>query len=264
MTAPAFPYQGGKRFLAKRLIERIEAIPHKCYCEPFVGAGGVFLRRQTRAKAEVINDLNRDVATFFRVVQRHYTPFMEMIRYQLASRAEFERLTGTDPDTLTDLERAAAFLYLQRGRFMGKLSTAVMKTDHERNSWFDVATVGPLIEAIHERLRGTTIERLDFERCLTVYDRPHTLFYLDPPYHGTEKTYGKDLFSRADFERLAAVLAGLKGRFLMSINDTPEIRETFAAFEIEEIETTWSMKARANGGGGKVCQLIVSGGGLNP
>lgn len=257
-TLPAFAYQGGKRNLAKRLIERIEAIPHKCYCEPFVGAGGIFLRRTVPAKSEVINDLNRNVATFFRVVQRHYTPFMEMIRYQITSRAEFERLSKTDPETLTDMERAAAFLYLQRGRYMGKVHGTSMRIEHDRGGWFDVATVGPMIEAIHERLSGVSIECLGYQRCIEVYDRKHTLFYLDPPYFGTEKTYGKDLFSRADFANLAAILAKLKGQFLMSINDTPEIRDIFSAFKIEEIETIWSMKTRANSGGGKVGELVIS------
>lgn len=65
---PVAPYVGGKRNLAKRLVERIEATPHECYAEGFVGMAGVFLRRRRRPKAEVINDLNREVATFFRIL----------------------------------------------------------------------------------------------------------------------------------------------------------------------------------------------------
>ncbi len=72
--------------------------------------GGVFLRREMRPRAEVINDLSRDVSTLFRILQRHYPQFIETLRFQLTTRPEFERLGATDPDTLTDLERAARFL----------------------------------------------------------------------------------------------------------------------------------------------------------
>ena len=69
---PVAPYLGGKKRLSRFLVARIEAIPHACYAEPFVGMGGVFLRRTKRPRLEVVNDLNREVAIFFRVLQRHY------------------------------------------------------------------------------------------------------------------------------------------------------------------------------------------------
>ena len=69
-TKPAAPYMGGKRNLARRIIERIDAIDHSIYAEPFVGMGGVFLRRTKVPKSEVINDLSGDVATFFRKIGR--------------------------------------------------------------------------------------------------------------------------------------------------------------------------------------------------
>ena len=78
---PLAPYIGGKRMLAKRLIARIAAVPHVTYAEVFVGMGGVFLRRDRRPKAEVINDWSEDVSTFFRVVQHHYVAFLEGLIY---------------------------------------------------------------------------------------------------------------------------------------------------------------------------------------
>ncbi|MEQ8605198.1 MAG: DNA adenine methylase [Marivibrio sp.] len=112
---PLAAWVGGKRNLAKRLTAMIDAAEGvQLYAEPFVGMGGIFLRRRRRPKVEVINDLNRDVANLFRIVQRHYQPFVEMIRWKLATRADFDRLVRTDPETLTDLERAARFLYLAR------------------------------------------------------------------------------------------------------------------------------------------------------
>ena len=63
-------------------------------------------------RREVINDISRDVATLFRILQRHYPQFMETLKFQITSRAEFERLVASNADTLTDLERAGRFLYL--------------------------------------------------------------------------------------------------------------------------------------------------------
>ena len=114
-TMPVAPYLGDKRYLSRRIIERLAAMPHNTYAEPFAGMGGVFLRRPFRAKAEVINDVSRDVANLFRVLQRHYEALMDMLRWQLTSRDQFDRLRRADAESLTDLERAARFLYLQPG-----------------------------------------------------------------------------------------------------------------------------------------------------
>lgn len=253
---PVAPYLGGKRNLAKDICARIEQIPHTLYAEPFIGMGGVFLRRSMKPRAEVINDYSRDVSTLFRVLQRHYVAFVEMIRLQLSSRAEFERLANTDPDTLTDLERSARFLFMQRTGFGGKVpGRANFGVTTDRPSRFDVTAVIPMLDDLHNRLSAVTIECLDFEAFITRYDRKHTLFYLDPPYWGCEKDYGKDMFSRADFERLRAVLSGLKGRFIMSLNDVSDVRETFAEFDIEGVETTYTIaKATSK----RVGEVIIS------
>lgn len=87
---PAAAWVGGKRNLAKRLIARINAVPHDTYAEAFVGMGGVFLRRDMRPKCEVINDASEDVANLFRILQHHYIAFVEMIRFQISSRANFD------------------------------------------------------------------------------------------------------------------------------------------------------------------------------
>ena len=253
---PVAPYVGGKRNLAKRLITRIEQIPHGTYAEAFVGMGGVFLRRRTAPRAEVINDYSRDVATLFRVLQRHYVAFVEMLRYQITTRADYERLLATDAATLTDLERAARFLYLQRLAFGGKVSGRSFGVSPQRPARFDVTRIEGMLAELHERLAGVVIECLPYDSFIERYDRKTTLFYLDPPYWGSESDYGKEMFAPADFERLAGILKAIKGRFILSLNDTKEVRELFAAFDIEAVETTYHI-----GGGAKAkraSELIIS------
>ena len=255
-TEPAAPYVGGKRNLARRIIELIDATPHDCYAEPFVGMGGVFLRRSKAPRSEVINDASQDVATFFRILQRHYPQFMDTLRFQITSRSRFEQLVRTDPTTLTDLERAARFLYLQRLSYGGKVAGRTFGVDGGRGGRFNLNTIGPRLEELHERLAGVVVENLDFEMFLTRYDRASTLFYLDPPYWGTEGFYGKALFTRADFERLATALRGLQGRFILSINDRPEVRQTFSGFAMTEVATTYTVQGK--GASTPAAELIIS------
>jgi DNA adenine methylase len=245
---PVAPYQGGKRNLAKAIIERIAKVPHTTYCEPFVGMGGVFLRRGHRAPVEVINDLSADVATLFRILQRHYVALMDMLRWQVTSRAEFERLVAAAPDTLTDLERAARFLYLQRLSWGGKVEGRSFGVDPRSPGRFDVSKLASILEAVHSRLAGVVIERLPYGELLARYDRPASLFYLDPPYFGCEGDYGPG-FTRADFALLADQLVRLKGKFLLSLNDTPEVRAIFKGRRIAVVTTSYSIAGTAAGRG---------------
>lgn len=254
---PAAGYQGGKKNLARRICAIIDRTPHDGYAEPFVGMGGIFLRRSTRPKAETINDISGDVATFFRVLQEHYPYFVDMLRWRVASRAEFARLLALPADRLTDLQRAARFLYLQRLAFGGKVDGRTFGVDTRQGARFNIAKLEPVLADIHERLAGVTIEQLPFDRFIARYDRPGMLFYLDPPYFGCEDDYGADVFDRADFARLAEQLRGARGRFLLSINDHPEVRRIFAGFEMAEVETTYTI-ATAHGAGKKVGELIIS------
>ena len=202
-TRPAAPYIGGKRNLSRRLIDLIATIPHRTYVEPFVGMGGVFLRRTSQPPVEVINDLSGDVATFYRVVQRHYPYFIDMLRWRITSRAEFDRLVKQDPTTLTDLERAARFLYLQRLAFGGKVAQRNFGVDRRTPGRFDVTKLEPVLADLHERLASVVLEQLPYADLIRRYDGPDVLFYLDPPYWGCEGDYGADAFSRDDFQRLA-------------------------------------------------------------
>ena len=256
-VSPVAAWIGGKRLLAKTIIGMIDATPHSGYAEPFVGMGGVFLRRDHSCpRAEAINDFNGDVANLFRILQRHYPQFMDCLKFQITSRREFERLKATDPDTLTDLERAARFLYLQRLTFGGKVAGRVFGVHSEGASRFNLTRLVPILEEVHERLAGVVIENLPWRAFIDRYDRPGMLFYLDPPYWGSEGYYGKDMFRRDEFEAIAERLSSLKGRFILSINDVPETREIFGRFAIEEVSLIYSVQ----GGKGKAAkEMIVSG-----
>lgn len=251
-AAPVAPWQGGKKALAARIIEIIEAIDHRSYIEPFVGMGGVFLRRRFRPTLEVANDRNGEIVNLFRILQRHLPQLMEVMRFSIASRRDFERLRETDPASLTDLERAARFLYLQRLAFGGKVDGVFGVA--EGRTRFSLSRLEPVLEAAHERLEAVVFENLDWRDVLARYDSPRSLFYLDPPYMGGENDYGKGLFDASQFAEIATVLREMAGAFVLSINDTPRARELFSGFEIRDVKLTYTI----SGGGTEASELIIT------
>lgn len=256
-TKTAAGYVGGKHKLAQQICDIIEATPHTIYAEPFVGMGGVFFRRTNIPTTEVINDRSGDIANFFRILQRHYPQFIDTLKFQITSRREFERLKACDPSLLTDLERAVRFLYLQRISFGGKVMGRAFGVNYDRGSKFNLLKLGPILEDLHKRLSGVVIENLDWCDFIDRYDRNGTLFYCDPPYWGTEHYYGKSLFDRDQFSIMAERLKRLKGHFIMSINNVPEIRDLFADFNMIEVDLTYSLNSNK---AYKAKELIITNG----
>lgn len=255
-TNPAAPYLGGKRNLAKRICKIIDADDHLTYAEPFVGMGGIFLRRRRQPRAELINDRSQEIYTLFRILQEHYVAFLDLLRFQITTQSNFERLVRTDPATLTDLQRAARFLFLQRTAFGGKVSGRNFGISADRPARFNLTTLEPDLEALHSRLAGVTVTCMDCATFIDRIDRSETLFYLDPPYWGSEDDYGKGMWSREDFSRLAEQLASIKGRFLLSINDNAEVRETFDQFTMTPLKTSYSISNRT--GATAAGELVIS------
>ena len=254
---PVAPYIGGKRNLSRRICSIVDSDRHHTYAEPFIGMGGVFLRRTRRAPAEVINDISADVTTMFRVVRKHYPALVDELAYMLSSRDEFERQRAIDPATLTDIERAARFLCLQRLSFGGKVSGRVFGVDCRSPGRLRLATLRDDLQALRDRLAAVTIERLPFAELIDRYDSADTLFYLDPPYWACETDYGGGVFERDDFARLADQLMRIKGRFILSLNDTPGVRDVFRNFAFEEVVTTYTLATAATGSGKRVGELII-------
>jgi len=240
MASPIIPWIGGKRRIAEQLLVRFPA--HTCYVEVFAGGAALFFIRNP-ADVEVLNDVNGDLTNLYRVVKHHLEEFVRQFKWALSSRQVFEWTKATPPSTLTDIQRAARFFYLQHQSFGGKI---------EGQTWGTATTAPPInllrieenLSAAHLRLAGAYIEQLDWAACMERYDRPHTLFYLDPPYWQTEG-YGVP-FGWEQYERMAARLRSIKGKAVVSINDHPEIRACFDGFDMESLEIDYTVGGGAN------------------
>ena len=249
------PYFGGKSRLAKTIISRFPE--HQCYVEVFAGAANVFFAKEAKG-TEVINDLDRDLVTLYRTVKHHPEELHRQFKYVLVSRDEFTRLMQVNPDTLTDIQRAARYLYLQRMTFGGWCHPQRLGISTTGSPRLNLFTLQRLLEDAWIRLGHVMIECLDFRQLIPRYDREHTLFFLDPPYW--KYSCYKHNFVEQDFVDLAEVLANIKGRFLMTINDTPEVREIFDRFTVEEVELKYSMSKKEGSRSQVRTELLIGNG----
>lgn len=233
-------YVGGKNRLASRIISLTPE--HKTFVEPF-GGGAQVLFRKSPSEVEVLNDIDGELVNFYRVCQAHHEELLKQLRFMLLSREWYERLRNTAPDGLTDIQRAARYFFLQKSSFGGMVARQSFATHITKHPSFTPKRIPQIIQTAYERLQTVLIERLPFERLIEKYDRPETFFYLDPPYYGV--SLYRFNFSAEDFKRLAGCLAALKGKFLLSINDHPEIRKLFSNFRIENVELHYSLQRHA-------------------
>jgi DNA adenine methylase len=118
---------------------------------------------------------------------------------------------------------------------------------------FNLGGVSKLIEKTHERLERVQIECLPYEEILRRYDRPQTLFYVDPPYWG-RKLYRFN-FSESDFVKFEERLRRIRGKFVLSINDLPEVRKLFRRYAMREIELSYTSQMTA---GKRFRELLIT------
>ena len=234
---------GGKSQLARTIIDMMPE--HHHYCEVFGGAGWVLFKK-TVSKLETINDINGDLVNLYRVFKYHPDALVQEFETQLISRDEFERLKASNSQTLTDIQRAARFYYLLRNCFGAKISCPNYTSLVDRLPLLKLGDeLKSTLSNIHQRLQKVNIENRNFDTLIQKMDRPTTLFYLDPPYYNCENYYGKDIFSRDDFSKLNDILRNIKGKFILSLNDVPEVRELFKGFYFQTKKIHWSFNVQS-------------------
>lgn len=233
-------YLGGKNRLARRIISLIPE--HTCYIEPFCGGAQVFFHKEP-SKVEVLNDLNEDIFNFLRVCQLHHQELVRYLQFCTASRKWFELFQAQRPEALTDIQRAARFFYLQKNCYGGLVRRQHFAISVQDGSNYNPHRIPLVLHLAHERLLGVQLECLPYQDILKKYDRPETFFYLDPPYF--DRPYYKFNFTREDYVALAEILKPLRARFLLSLNDAPEIRQIFASFKIRGLALAYSSQREA-------------------
>jgi DNA adenine methylase len=235
---PVLAWPGGKRRLAKKLIPIITGRPHTCYVEEFAGGGSMFFLRQP-AEVEVLNDVNGEVINLYRVIKNHLDEFIKQFRFAVASRELYEWTKETPPHVLTDIQRAARYLYIQKLSFGGKVSSQTFGISPSSAPRFNILRLEEDLSQTHLRLSRVWIEHLDWQSCLTKWDRDYTLHFLDPPYWETEG-YGVP-FPLEEYHKIAEAMRTMKGSAVLTINDHPKMREIFKDFRMDSVEITYTI-----------------------
>lgn len=249
MLKPPIKRMGGKSKLRKTIISMIPE--HICYAEVFFGAGWVYFGKEP-SKVEVINDLDRELINLFRIIKYHAPEVERMLEYEFSGRDIFEEYKNSTLEQLTDIHRAIRFLYLITQSFAGLGRSYGYGTSTKPSP--QVFYKGVLAD-LKERLRNTYVENLSFEKIFEKYDRSHTFFFCDPPYLDTAG-YGNS-FGEKEQLILLDILKSIKGKFLLTINDHPKVREWYKDFNIKEIAVNYSVSKEQNARG-KYNELIIT------
>jgi len=220
---------GGKRQLRKDILDRFPANGVSRYIEVFGGAGWVlFGKEKVPGQMEVFNDLNGDLINLYRCVKYHCEALQDELEWLLDSRETFlDYVEQRTMRGLTDIQRAVRYLYgieFSFGTNQRTFATSAKSIENTKE----------FLSKVKLRLKGVGIERRDFEPLIKTYDRKEALFYLDPPYIGTEEYYSVD-FDTEDHQRLAELLKNIKGRFILSYNDDAFIKQLYAWCSVETI-----------------------------
>lgn len=220
---------GGKSHLKNQIIS---LIPSDCnrYIEVCGGAGWVlFGKGKIKGQMEVFNDIDGDLINLYKQIKYNCSALQNEIDW-LQSRKLFNtyRYEIENGIELSDLQRAARYLYLIRSSFGSNRNSFATATKR-------ICNIIDALPAYKERLKEVIIENRDFENLIKTYDRPSALFYIDPPYVESEGYYNKKYvsFNKDDHLRLNSVLKGIKGRFILSYNDCDFIRDLYKDYNIK-------------------------------
>jgi DNA adenine methylase len=246
---PLLRRRGSKLGATARLIALFP--PHFArYVEPFAGAAAVYFARdkpnQHEEKEEVLADLDPDLMRAYELAQQAPEGPCDPQVCSITTRAEAEAALREEEGS-GSIERQLARALLKN--FLA--SPGVRGKGVVPNPYGKLKHLG----RYKERLANTKLHCSSYEQVLDEYDSPDAFFFLDPPYDTRSRYRGQD---RMDYEQMAERLARLSGRFLMTLNCSPAMREIFAErFHLNEIEMP-NRVAGLSGGPPTRVELLVS------
>jgi len=218
---------GGKSKLKKAIIQIMPE--HKVYVEPFIGAGHVFFEKEP-AEVNVINDLDKDIYHIFIDTQKVGD---KMINYDFTDdRATFNKLKAQTKFNKIE-DRLYRNLYLSRNSFAGNRKNFGEDKRNVMNTGKNLKT-----DKWKNKLKGVRIFNKDFKDIIKKYDSKDTLFYIDPPYSTSVDDY---TVGGVDPMDIYNALQGIKGKFILSYDYTPEIKKMFKKYNISTIKTKYTI-----------------------
>ena len=226
--------------MVDKLVKIFSDMEYKAFVDVFGGSGRVIMSMSHPASiTEVFNDVDKDVVNAMRVCRSHPEELARQFDYILCSRDEWYRFKKMNPDQLTDIQRAARYIFLLRQSFASKGTTygygLVGKGARYTNT-----NMEKIVRQVSERLSRVQIECLDFYELVERYDRPTTLFYFDPPYEEYELKYGRNMFLKNDYDLLGDLCRSIKGKCVVTINTSPTVLSAFSGLNVYTVDTIYT------------------------
>lgn len=248
MTKKTTPisYYGGKQKLVSKIVPAIA--PHHLYCEPFCGGAAIFFSKP-KSDVEVINDTNRELINFYRVVQQDFVSLEKEVQITLHSRDQHRKASViyNNPDMFNEIKRAWAVWALSTQSFSAiidgtwgydiKKDTTSKKIKNKREGFTYEYAV---------RLADVQIECTDALRIINSRDTDTTFFYCDPPYYNSDCGH-YDGYSQQDFENLLTTLSRIKGKFMLSSYPSPILSKYSKEFGWHTVTFEQSVSVNAKG-----------------
>ena len=240
---PMIGSPGGKKFLAEKIVSLMPE--HKTYCEPMVGGGAVFWKRdKDENRTEALNDIDKDLMACYRFFQGASDEDLKALKEKnwKLSRSVWDKLKVMKPSN--EIDRTYRKLYIRGGSFAyGEDTFSPSKEDG--GTEMQVAQRG---EDLRERLKGVKLHSEDWLAVCKKYDGPNTWHFIDPPYPGDKPGWDKTP-EGPTLEELAKGISSLKGKWLLTINNTPDVKAAFSKYHIMRV--TMPSRAGTEGTTGK-------------
>lgn len=241
--AKTLPYFGGKMRLAPRIVELL-GDSHRHYVEPFAGSAAVLMRKPP-VHMESINDLDRAVHTFWKVLRERPNELIERLQLTPHSKVEYYA-SALDTADVDDLELARRFVVRSCQSFSGAITGGYgPASPRKRVSRAAVWTriVDSRIVAMAERLRNVELECMDAIPYLERWDDPHTAAYVDPPYlaetRRDTRTYRHEANNEEYHRRLLETLNQFSGRVVLSGYESSLYRELLGSgWELHRVDVS--------------------------
>lgn len=238
---PIFGRVGSKFSLIEEILKVIP--PHTTYVEAFIGGGSIFWNKSP-AKKSVINDLDKELVDAYRNLKSaplsqlqqldyldkpadenndgYKTPAYKKIIAELVSN--LDKINSKSPEA----KKLLKYFKIIRGTFNQLGKGKIYKN-------IDFKPYIAKLDEYKRLIKDTTITNKDYIDVIKEYDSPDTFFFLDPPYENSDTLYKNDTIN---YEEMRDVLKSIKGKFLLTINDSPNIVNIFKKFNQKKVSVT--------------------------
>ena len=231
-------YPGGKGRLTgyfERVLEENDI--DGTYVEPYAGGAGVAINLLLNDKVSeiVINDLDPSIYSFWRVLKERPEALINRIDQTEVTVEEWDRQRQVQSckQTASIFQLGFSTFFLNRTNRSGVISGGIIggrgqDGEYKIDARFNKRNLIKRIEGISELSDRIRVCGLDanvlLRHVLPKYNVKDALVYIDPPYYEKGNLLYMNHYAHRDHERLRDTIGGLEHRWILSYDDTPEIR----------------------------------------